>query len=97
MKKFWVFSDLHLEVDNTIPLPIEAENADAIIIAGDLTHASKISVKARELIQYYGLRSFSWQGITSFISSSLIDKQFMTSVLLQRNPLLRIGGNHFIS
>lgn len=54
MKKFWVFSDLHLEIDDA-PLPIEAEDADAIIIAGDLTHASKISKTARELIEHYGL------------------------------------------
>lgn len=55
MKKFWVFSDLHLEIDYTIPFPIEAEDADAIVIAGDLTCASKISKTASELIEHYDL------------------------------------------
>lgn len=55
MKKIWVFSDLHLEIDYTIPFPIEAEDADTIVIAGDLTCASKISNTARELIEHYDL------------------------------------------
>lgn len=52
--KFWVFSDLHLEIDS-VPLPHEAEDADFIVCAGDLTHAAKISETARELIEYFDL------------------------------------------
>ena len=55
MKKFWVWSDVHLEIDDTIPLPVEAEDADAIIISGDLTYASKISKTASELIKLFNL------------------------------------------
>lgn len=52
--KLWIWSDLHLELQNPI-LVDSAPEADAIVCAGDLCHADELADRARRLIERYGL------------------------------------------
>lgn len=53
--KLWVWSDLHLQMQD-LPLPLQApDGVDAIVCAGDLCHAPDLRNKAFDIVHHYDL------------------------------------------
>jgi predicted phosphodiesterase len=53
--KLWIWSDLHLEMQD-VPLPAQApEGADVIVCAGDLCYAPHLQRRAFEIVHRYDL------------------------------------------
>lgn len=50
--KLWIWSDVHLEISKT-HIDFARPDADIIIIAGDLTHADRVSEVAKDIIDRY--------------------------------------------
>lgn len=53
--RFWIFSDMHEEVGGSHTLAARPDNVDAILIAGDLDHASRVGDSVKFLIDHYDL------------------------------------------
>ncbi|MBB6262215.1 putative phosphodiesterase [Paenochrobactrum gallinarii] len=53
--KFWVFSDIHIEINSRVSFPSNPPEVDAILIAGDLNYASEIQESAKFVIDHYNL------------------------------------------
>jgi 3',5'-cyclic AMP phosphodiesterase CpdA len=65
--KLWIWSDLHLEMQD-IAFPERAPEADAIVCAGDLCLADALGDHARGLIERYGLPMIFVPGNHEFYS-----------------------------
>lgn len=51
--RFWIFSDLHLEMQKVRFPPVAPEGVDAILCAGDLCHSYQLRYWAKNIIDRY--------------------------------------------
>ncbi len=71
--RFWIWSDLHDEAGGSVMLPPRPD-ADAILIAGDLGHARRISEIAKFYIEYYDLPIVFVAGNHEFYRQETMEK-----------------------
>lgn len=72
--RFWIWSDLHDEIGGSVMLPDRPDDVDAILIAGDLGHARRISEIAKFYINYYNLPIVFVAGNHEFYRQETMEK-----------------------